>query len=271
MLDTTTTDLKVVDSLPGKGMKEIKAGTFRKTTYSSTNDPGIVLWPPGNDQLAIIDLQNFEYDLVDGFLADDDLGYLPRSMKSCQRGRIVLSLGESKQSGDMTLIFWKKTKQGVSGGVKSKTVKSFGAQSRYYFDIVQSASFMELSNSGSQAVLICQAKDQQEYITSVSLDPISGLFKPLTKAKLHGPCNSFSKFPLKDVFVVATMSDIHIYMLTRDGFSRLHTYIGILGSRPVSMMQISNSSEVLLLEDTQQQPTPGRSQFIHVISLPTSV
>lgn len=133
VLDTATNDLKVEDSLPGKGMKEIKAGTFRKTTYASTNDPGIVLWPPGNDQLAIIDLQNFEYDLVEGFLADDDLGYLPTSIKSSQRGRIVLSLGEFKQSGDMTLIFWKKTKQGSAGGVKSKTVKSFGAQSSHTF------------------------------------------------------------------------------------------------------------------------------------------
>lgn len=130
---------------------------------------------------------------------------------------------------------------------------------------------MELSTSGSQAVLICQTRDQHEYITSVSLEHTPGLFKPLSKAKLHGPCSSFSKFPQKDVFVVAAASDIHIYTLTKDGFSRLHTYIGIMGSRPVSMMQISNSSEVLLLEDIQQQPTQGQSQYIHVISLPAPV
>lgn len=113
-------------------MKEIKAGTFRRTTYMSTNDPGIVLWPPGNDQLAVIDMQSFEYDLIDGFLADDDLGYLPTSIKSSQRGRIVLSLGESKQTGDMTLILWRKTQQASSKGVKSKAVKAFGAQSKQF-------------------------------------------------------------------------------------------------------------------------------------------
>lgn len=98
----------------------------------STNDPGIVLWPPGNDQLAVIDMQSFEYDLIDGFLADDDLGYLPTSIKSSQRGRIVLSLGESKQTGDMTLIFWRKIQQASSKGVKSKAVKAFGAQSKQF-------------------------------------------------------------------------------------------------------------------------------------------
>ena len=131
LLDSTTAELKAIDSISGKGMKEIKASAFRRTTYTSTNDPGIILWPPGNDQLAVIDLNSLEYDVIDSFLADDDLGYLPLSVKSSQGGRIVLSLGEVKQMGDTILIYWKKTSRNSPGNVKSKLVKSFGAQSKF--------------------------------------------------------------------------------------------------------------------------------------------
>ena len=130
---------------------------------------------------------------------------------------------------------------------------------------------MELSNSGLQAVLICQARDQQEYITSVSLDHAQGLFKPVTKAKLHGPCRAFCKFPTKDVFVVATKSDVHIYNLTKDGFSRLHTFIEVLSSNSAAMMQISNSSEILILPDTPAQTQSQTSSYMQVISLPLSL
>jgi hypothetical protein len=135
VLDNSTQDLKVLDSISGKGMKEVKSNLSKRTNYISTNDPGIILWPPGNDQLAVVDLNKLEYDLIDSFLSDDDLGYLPMSVKSSQGGRIVLSLGEIKQTGEMILIYWKKTGQGSIGIVKSKSIKSFGSQSRNWLTI----------------------------------------------------------------------------------------------------------------------------------------
>lgn len=97
-----------IDSLKSKGLKEISPELAKLTSYTSTQDENIMLWPRGNSDLAVVDLQKMEYDIIESFFPGDDLGYLPISLKSCNQGRKILGLSYLKTSQTYVMTYWNK-------------------------------------------------------------------------------------------------------------------------------------------------------------------
>lgn len=97
-----------IDSLKSKGLKEISPELAKLTSYTSTQDENIMLWPRGNSDLAVVDLQKMEYDIIESFFPGDDLGYLPISLKSFNQGRKILGLSYLKTSQTYVMTYWNK-------------------------------------------------------------------------------------------------------------------------------------------------------------------
>lgn len=97
-----------IDTLKSKGLKEPNPQLAHFTSYSSTQDNNIVLWPCGNSDLTVVDVNKMEYDVIRGFFTGDDLGYLPITLKSSQNGRKIIGLSMLKVSKDYVLTYWNK-------------------------------------------------------------------------------------------------------------------------------------------------------------------
>lgn len=97
-----------IDTLKPKGLKETIPQLANFTSYSSTQDQNIVLWPCGNNDLTVVDVNKMEYDVIRGFFTGDDLGYLPISLKSSLNGRKIIGVSMLKVSKDYVLTYWNK-------------------------------------------------------------------------------------------------------------------------------------------------------------------
>lgn len=126
-----------IDTLKPKGHKEPNPQLAHFTSYASTQDQNIVLWPCGNSDLTIVDLNKMEYDVVASFFTGDDLGYLPINLKSALNGRKVLGLSMLKVSKDYVLTYWNKVK-GEEQIVTTRSIKTLDPNCKQYLSSTES-------------------------------------------------------------------------------------------------------------------------------------
>lgn len=127
-------DLKManIDTLKPKGSKEPHPELANITSYSSTQDFNIVLWPCGNSDLSVVDVNKMEYDVITGFFSGNDLGYLPISLKSSLNGRKVMGLSMLKISKDYILTYWHKVAQ-EDQLVTMRSIKMLDSSRKQFF------------------------------------------------------------------------------------------------------------------------------------------